>query len=200
MEKRKPPAETQLADLYRLPLGTIRLLRQRGCDIYDARDVVKFLKRTARKPSEWKDFFEEGDDSHEYWKREKTKQEVEGLRLKNAKVSGEMFDKLDGESVQDAWAAALKIKLAERRATYPQLMAGKAEAWIADFVESEDRKMLEELSDLESGLWEQVFEKYASVEGTPADVAEGGNVEAASKTKRKRVVRSKRESGSGVDS
>jgi len=192
VDKRKPPTEQQLSDTYRVPRGTLRSMRQRGCDITDARDVFRMLKRTTRKPDEWKEFFGEDDDSHEYWKREKTKEEVEGLRLKNAKVAGEMFDKADGDKVQDAWATALKLALTERVATFPQLMAGKDEAWIADFVEAEDRKLLTELSDLESGLWREVFDKYAAVEGTSADEAAGGDDKAAGKAHGKRVVRQKR--------
>lgn len=199
MDKRKPPTEQQLCDVYHVTRGQLQSLRTRGADIYDARSVLAFIKKAVRKPPEWKEVFNVDEDSHEFWKKEKTKEEVERLRLANAKASGEMFDKEDGEKVQDAWAAALSIKLSERAATYPQLMAGKDEAWIADFVEGEDRRLREELSDLESGLWQQVFEKYASVEDTSAGQPAGGKAGPAAKADGQRVVRAERESGAGAD-
>jgi len=171
-------------------------MRQRGCDIEDARSVFRMLMRTTRKPDEWKDFFAEDEDSHEYWKREKTKEEVEGLRLKNAKAAGEMFDRVDGDRIQEQASAALRLALLERRGTAPQLLAGKEEAWISDWFDREDHKMLEDLSDLESGLWEEVFEKYAA---TSDDATKGQGTEAKAPKNGKRVVRGKRASGSGSD-
>ena len=185
----KLPSLGQVAWVYRLPEATLKAFRQRGCDVFDAREVFETLEKTSRKPDEWKVFFESKDDSHEHWKLQKTKEEVEGLRLKNAKASGEMFDKLDGERVQDAWASALQIALSERKATVPQLLAGKDEAWISEWMEDEDRKLLSELSDLESGLWKQVYEKYSVIEElaneSPSDEEKGKRVKAKTKAKDK---------------
>ena len=167
----KLPSLGQVAWIYRLPEATLKAFRQRGCDVFDARQVFETLEKTSRKPDEWKEYFENQDDSHEYWKLQETKEKVEGLKLKNAKAAGEMFDKSDGERVQDAWASALQIALSERKATVPQILAGKDEAWISEWIEEEDRKLLAELSDLESGLWKQVYEKY-SVIAESEDVAE----------------------------
>ena len=167
----KLPSLGQVAWIYRLPEATLKAFRQRGCDVFDARQVFETLEKTSRKPDEWKEYFENQDDSHEYWKLQETKEKVEGLKLKNAKAAGEMFDKSDGERVQDAWASALQIALSERKATVPQILAGKDEAWISEWIEEEDRKLLAELSDLESGLWKQVYEKY-SVIAESGDVAE----------------------------
>ena len=167
----KLPSLGQVEWIYRLPEATLKAFRQRGCDVFDARQVFETLEKTSRKPDEWKEYFENQDDSHEYWKLQETKEKVEGLKLKNAKAAGEMFDKSDGERVQDAWASALQIALSERKATVPQILAGKDEAWISEWIEEEDRKLLAELSDLESGLWKQVYEKY-SVIAESGDVAE----------------------------
>ena len=165
--KRKPPSEHQLAEVYHLPVGTLRSMRQRGADVTDARSVFAMLMKTTRKPDEWKDFFaSEDEDSHEYWKREKTKEEVEGLRLKNAKAAGEMFDRADGEKVKEQVAAAFKIGLAERRGTAPQILAGKEEAWISKWMDDADHELLTNLSDLESALWKEVFDQYASSDVT----------------------------------
>ena len=161
--KRKPPSEEQLAAVYRVPLGTLRSMRTRGCDPTDARTVFAMLMKTTRKPDQWKDFFaSEDEDSHEYWKREKTKEEVEGLRLKNSKAAGEMFDRVDGDRIMQQIAAAFKLGLSHRRGTSPQMLAGKDEAWIAEWTEEEDQKLLEELSDLGSALWKEVFDSYAT--------------------------------------
>lgn len=185
----KVPSLGQLAMVYRISDATLKAFRQRGCDVTDAREVFRMLEKTTRKPDEWKDFFTETDDSHENWKKEKTKEEVEGLRLKNAKASGEMFDKVDGERIQEAWASALKLALAERRATVPQLLAGKDEAWISDYMQEDDRKMEGNLSDLESGLWRQVYEQYSVVTEPSADATKVSGIEAPAKEKRQRVVR-----------
>lgn len=177
-----------MAEIYRLEPGLLSRWQKEGIDIFDARRVA-LRAISSRTPAkgwvEVKDeLFSDDEQSHEFWKREKTKEEVEGLRLKNAKIAGEMFDKGDGDKVQDAWATALQLALAERKATYPQLMAGKDEAWIADFVEGEDRELLVKLADLESGLWQQVFEKYAGLEGPSPDEAKGGKNPSTRKTKR----------------
>lgn len=193
------PTITQASTIYHLPLGTLRAMRQRGCDIFDAREVVAMLSKTTRKPDEWKGFFEDNDDSHEHWKKAKTKEEVERLRLINSKASGEMFDKSDGERIQEAWASALQLALMERQATAPQMLAGKDEAWIADWIEEENRKILEQLSDLESGLWEQVYDNYAQDESSPTDEETGGKPKAQAQADGQRMVRAKRKSGSGSD-
>ena len=176
--RRQPLSENQLAEVYHLPINTLRSMRQRGADTYDARSVFKMLMKTTRKPDEWREFFASDDeDSHEYWKREKTKEEVEGLRLKNAKAAGEMFDRADGDRVQEQVAAAFKIGLSERRGTAPQVLAGKDEAWISHWMEEADHELLTNLSDLNSGLWKEVFDEYAA-----SDVGKGsGSTKPAAK-------------------
>lgn len=72
------------------------------------------------------------------------------------------FDRADGELIQEAWGSALNMALAERQATVPQLLGGKEEAWIADWMEKADRKLQADLSDLESGLWREVLCSYGS--------------------------------------
>jgi len=86
----------------------------------------------------------------------------------------------------------LKLALAERQATAPQMLAGKDEAWIAEWIEEENRKLQSELAELESGLWRQVYENYQS-EGASADAEEGEQPPPKAKAKRKPVVRGKRE-------
>ena len=189
----KFPGSNQIAALYRVPVQTLSSMRQRGCDVTDAREFFRALMKTTRKPDEWREFFAEADeDSHEHWKKQKTKEEVERLRLMNSKAGGEMFDRADGERIQEAWASALNLALAERQATAPQLLAGKDEAWIADWFEDENRKVRENLSDLESALWQQVYERYAKTEESSVDGETGGKRPTQAKKDSKRVVRGKR--------
>lgn len=94
--------------------------------------------------------FSEDGESHEHFKKVKTQAECERSRLQNARMAGEVFDRADGDRIQAAWASALKLALAERRATAPQVLAGKDEASIADFFDSQDHRLLADLSNLES--------------------------------------------------
>jgi len=165
-------------------------MKARGADPSDARTVFAALRETTRKPDAWRDFFETGDqDSHDYWKKEKTKEEVERLRLANAKSAGDMFDRVDGEAVMVSWASALNLALAELKATLPPQMAGLDEASVEVRLDEEFRKLQENLSDLESQLWQKVYDKYRTgIEEAPADETSGGDRKAPAKKDRKPVV------------
>ena len=189
----------ELAAFWRVPIGTMRGWKTKGADPKDPRQVFTLLRKTTRKPDMWREVFETDDeDSHEFWKKEKDKEAAISLRLKNEKARGEVFERDDGEAVQSAWGSALVLAITERRGTEPQLLAGKDEAWIAEYMEEKDRRMLAELSDLESGLWQQVYEKYATGE-TSSDEEKGGAYPPQGKADGKRVVRRKRQSGSGAN-
>lgn len=152
--------------------------------------MFKALIDSTRKPDSWKEFFETPDqDSHDYWKKEKTKEEVERLRLANAKSAGDMFDRVDGESVMVSWASALNLALAEMRATLPPQIAGLDEASVEARLEEEFRKMQENLSDLESQLWQKVYDKYRTgIEEAPPDEKGSGNRKAPAKKNGKPMV------------
>ena len=171
MPKERKQTLRELADLHKIDHSLLGRWQREGLDIWDSREVaIKALK--SRTPvKSWIEtksslFSDSDEDSHEYWKREKTKEEVEGLRLKNAKAAGEMFDRADGEKVKEQVAAAFKIGLAERRGTAPQILAGKEEAWISKWMDDADHELLTNLSDLESALWKEVFDQYASSDVT----------------------------------
>lgn len=190
----------QLASVYRISPNNIKMMAARGVDVHDAREVVKDIKASSRKPEPWADVFGMDEDTKEFWAREKVKEEVKSLRLKNSKVSGEMLDRADADMVMDAIAAALKLWLAEEKATSPQLLAGKDEVWISDWMETQHDKMLIALSDLGSGLMQKIYDKYAQTEG-PSNAEEvGDGNQATPTTQRKRVVRTKRKPDSGTDS
>lgn len=108
--------------------------------------------------------FSEDGESHEHFKKVKTQAECERSRLQNARMAGEVFDRADGDRIQSPWASALKLALAERRATAPQVLAGKDEASIADCFDSQDHRLLADLSNLESSLWNQVLASYGEAE------------------------------------
>jgi hypothetical protein len=195
MQKRL--TDEQLCSIYRIPNPTLRSIKNKGADIYDARSVIAIIRNSTRKPDEWKDFFEVGDtDSHEYWKKEKTKEEVERLRLANAKSSGEMFDRVDGESVMVAWVSALKLSLAELLATLPPQLAGLDEAGVESRLADEFHKMQANLGDLESELWKKVYDKYSNgTADTPADGEGGGGGNTSTENNSQRVVPPKRQAG-----
>lgn len=160
-----------LAALYDVSLGALQTWDREGVNIRDASVIAVQCLNARRCPAGWrkaKAALLEGEeaDTHEHWKKEKTKEEVEKLRLANAKASGEMFDKVDGERVQIAWAAALDLALSELVGTAPQILAGKDEAGISQWLEEESHRIRVELSDLESELWKEVFDKYAKVDAT----------------------------------
>lgn len=194
----------ELQAIHKIDYGLLGQWQKAGVDIESSVEVAMRAIKSRTPPTEWikvKDLLtQEADtDSHEYWKREKTKEEVERLRLMNSKAGGEMFDRSDGERIQEAWGSALNLALAERQATAPQLLAGKDEAWIADWFEEENRKIRENLSDLESALWQQVYERYAKTEESSTDGETGGKRPTQAKKDGKRMVRGKRQSGSGTN-
>ncbi|MGJ8642187.1 MAG: hypothetical protein ACSHX9_02165 [Luteolibacter sp.] len=168
----------KLAEIHHVDYSLLgRWQREDGLDVSDSRAIAERVLLSQNTVKSWKQaknrIYQSSDgESHEHWKREKTKEEVERLRLANARAAGEVFDKIDGERVQDAWASALQLALAERKATAPQQLAGMDEAGIFAWMEKEDRKLQDELSDLESGLWQQVMAKYA---GEGEEIARTGS-------------------------
>ena len=175
-----------LADIHGIDFGLLGKWQKDGVNISDSTEIAIRAIKSRTPPAEWikvKDCLvqDADEDSHEYWKKAKTKEEVERLRLANSKAAGEMFERADGERIQDAWASALNLAISERGVTAPQVLAGKDEAWIADWFEAEDRRMMEQLSDLESGLWEQVYENYAGTEEPSSDDEEVGKPKAKAK-------------------
>jgi len=163
-------------------------------DVYDSRSIIRKIWSLRTKPPEWTSLHSslvknEDEDSHDYWKKEKTKEEVERLRLANAKSAGDMFDRVDGEAVMVSWASALNLALSELKATLPPQIAGLDEATVEIRLDEEFRKLQENLSDLESQLWQKVYDKYRTgIEEAPADEASGGDRKAPAKKDRKPVV------------
>lgn len=189
----------ELANVFRISSSVLRTWKNLGTDVQDAREVVARIHGMTTRPPTWKPVFNrmlsvEDEDSHEYWKKEKDKAATEGLRLKNAKAAGDMFDRADGERVQRAWAAALNLALAEMLAKLPEQIAGRDHAVVSDILDNEFHRVQEELADLESSLWYQIFDEYAK--GPSPDEGSGGSDQTAPAPNGKRVVRGKRKSGS----
>lgn len=183
------------ASIYKVPEATLRGIRAKGGDPWDARSIVSLLRKTTRKPDTWVDFFKEDEDSPEYWKKEKEKETVRGLRLKNSLAEGEQFKREDVDAATMQLGSAFKLALMEARAQLPPQLAGLDEAGVDRILDAEIRKILTNLSDLGSALWNQIREKYARGEdnsqpGDGSDAAQPG-------PNSQRLVSRKRAAGSG---
>lgn len=184
-----------LAEIHKVSRENLTMWKKQGVDIWDSRAVISKIQSLRRVPPTWAAtwnllFKSSDEDSHDFWKREKTKEEVEKLRLQNSKLAGEMFDRGDGEKIQQLWAATLATLAAEKKGTWPQVMAGKTEAELEEMLEVEWHDFLVNLSDLESAAWEETFRRYAGLETegleeSPANAAKKSGRKAAKKTKRK---------------
>lgn len=182
--------DADFARIYRLPEGTLRGMKAKGADPSDARTILSLLRKTSRKPDTWADFFKEDEDSPEYWKKEKEKETVRGLRLKNALAEGEQYRREDVDAAKMQLGSAFKLALMEARAQLPPQLAGLDEAKVDQILDAEFRKMLANLSDLESAMWNQIREKYAR--GEENSQPGGGGDEAQPGPDRKPVVPRKR--------
>lgn len=173
-------SDEDFARIYKIPEATLRGLRAKGGDPSDARTIFALLRKTTRKPDTWIDFFKEDEDSPEYWKKEKEKETVRGLRLKNALAEGEQYRREDVDAAKMQLGSAFKLALMEARAQLPPQLAGLDESGVDRILDAEIRKILANLSDLESATWNQIREKYARGEensqpGGGSDAPEPGS-------------------------
>ena len=182
-----------LEEIHKVSFEKLSIWKKQGVDIYDSRAIISKIQSLRRVPptwaATWNLLFKAADeDSHDYWKREKTKEEVEKLRLQNSKLAGEMFDRQDGEKIQQLWAATLATVLAEKQGTWPQVLAGKSEAEIEEYLAGQMHDIRENLSDLESAAWQETFDRYAGIgeglEESPAVGAKGKGRKATKTAKR----------------
>lgn len=189
--------DEELCFIYKLPTQTLRGIRNKGGDLTDARSVVGMIRKTTRKPDTWRDFFESEDEtSHEYWKKEETKEKVKKLALANSLAEGEQFKREDVDAAKLALGSAFKLSLMEAKATLPPQLVGLTEAEIEKLLDGVFRKTLENMSDMSSVLWTQIIEKYARNEDSEADTGAGGSSDASqSGPDGKRVVPRKRAAG-----
>jgi len=190
--------DEELCFLYKLPTQTLRGIRNKGGDLTDARSVVGMIRKTTRKPDTWRDFFEAEDEtSHEYWKKEETKEKVKKLALANSLAEGEQFKREDVDGAKLALGSAFKLSLMEAKATLPPQLVGLTEAEIEKLLDAVFRKTLENMSDMSSTLWTQIIQKYARDEDGETDTgkSDGGNAPEPGPDG-KRVVPRKRAAGS----
>lgn len=173
-------SDEELGFLYRLPNGTLRGLKSKGCDVTDARSVVGAIRKSTRKPDEWREFFEgEDETSHEYWKKEETREKVKKLQLANSLAEGEQYKREDVDAAKMALGSAFKLSLMEAKATLPPQLTGLTESEIEKVLDDVFRKTLENMSDLQSQLWTQIRDKYARGDDTGSDIEQGGGGDAA---------------------
>jgi hypothetical protein len=192
-------SDEELGFLYRLPNGTLRGLKSKGCDPTDARSVVAAIRKSTRKPDEWREFFEgEDETSHEYWKKEETREKVKKLQLSNSLAEGEQYKREDVDAAKMALGSAFKLSLMEAKATLPPQLTGLTEAEIEKVLDDVFRNTLQNMSDLQSQLWTQIRDKYARSDDNGPDTEQGGSGDAAKPgSNRKPVVPRKRKAGAG---
>lgn len=193
-----------LSPIYRVAEKNLGKWQAEGLDVYDAREVVRKIWKGRTKPPEWDRTFGEltagaGEDTKEYWQKEKLKEDAEWGRIRNAKARGECFDRADGEAAQLALSSAFKLALAEMEATLPPILAGMDEAGISEKLSEKYRELLEHLADDSSALWEEIYSKYATGdESESAQPAGAVGAKAKAEGKRQRGVRAQRAIGSGA--
>ena len=190
-----------LADIYRISDVKLGQYQHQGVDIRDAREVVKKIWSHRSKPPEWQDAIAnltaEDESSHEYWKKEETKEKVNKLRLQNSLIEGEQFKREDVDAATMALGSAFKLALMEAKSVLPPQLVGLTEAEIEKLLDGVFRRTLENMSDLSSSTWTQIKEKYARGEDAGQDSGSGGAGDAPKPgSDGKPVVPRKRASGS----
>lgn len=191
-----------LAEIHRVSDVILGKYQAQGVDIWDTRAVFKKLWSQRTKPPEWRELIHEltaeDESSHEYWKKEETKERVKKLQLANSLAEGEQFKREDTDAANMALGSAFKLALMEAKATLPPQLVGLTEAEIEKLLDGVFRKTLENMSDLRSQLWTQIKDKYARGEDARQDSIESGSGDAAKPgPDGKQVVPRKRKAGAG---
>lgn len=190
-----------LAEIHRVSDVKLGQYVNQGCDIWDTRAVVRKIWFQRQKPPEWQALFDEltkeDENSHDYWKKEETKEKVNKLRLQNSLIEGEQFKREDVDAATMALGSAFKLALMEARSVLPPQLVGLTEAEIEKLLDAVFRRTLENMSDLSSSTWTQIKEKYARGEDAGQDIGPGGTGDAPEPgSNGKRVVSRKRAPGS----
>lgn len=190
-----------LAEIHRISDVKLGQYANQGVDIWDTRAVVKKLWHQRLKPPEWTALLDEltaeDESSHEYWKKEETKEKVNKLRLQNSLIEGEQFKREDVDAATMALGSAFKLALMEAKSVLPPQLVGLTEAEIEKLLDGVFRRTLENMSDLSSSTWTQIKEKYARGEDAGQDSGPGGTGNATEPgSNGKQVVPRKRAPGS----
>jgi hypothetical protein len=190
-----------LAEIHRISDVKLGQYANQGVDIWDSRAVIRKLWTQRVKPPEWTVLFDEltaeDESSHEYWKKEETKEKVNKLRLQNSLIEGEQFKREDVDAATMALGSAFKLALMEAKSVLPPQLVGLTEAEIEKLLDGVFRRTLENMSDLSSSTWTQIKEKYARGEDAGQDSGPGGTGNATEPgSNGKPVVSRKRASGS----
>lgn len=200
--KMKEVSIRTLAEIYRISDVKLGQYQKQGVDIWDAREVIRKMWNQRTKPPEWAEVISalaaEDETSHEYWKREETKEKVNKLRLQNSLIEGEQFKREDVDAATMALGSAFKLALMEAKSTLPPQLVGLTEAEIEKLLDAVFRKTLSDLSDLSSTAWTQIKAKYANSDDRQ-DSGSGGAGDASKPgPDGKPVVQRQRKAGSGA--
>ena len=172
-----------LAEIHRISDVKLGQYAAQGVDIWDSRAVIKKLWFQRLKPPEWTaligDLTAEDETSHDYWKKEETKEKVNKLRLQNSLIEGEQFKREDVDAATMALGSAFKLALMEAKSVLPPQLVGLTEAEIEKLLDGVFRRTLENMSDLSSSTWTQIKEKYARGEDAGQDSGSSSTSDAA---------------------
>jgi hypothetical protein len=163
-----------LAKIHNVSESILSRWKAAGINIQDSREIVKKVWASRTTAPTWQstiDGLQGGLDSNSerYWRREKLKREAEKLELQNAMSRGEMFRREDTDAANMALGSAFKLAIMESQSVLPPQLAGLNEAEIEKVLADHNRRMLSDLSDLSSGLWQAVMAKHRNTgEADPA--------------------------------
>ena len=162
-----PVSITDLAEIHKISDSLLSRWKREGTDVYDSRAVVSRIWNSRRKAPEWEatvDALTKGANaagSHEEIRRLKTQAELRRLDLINGRLAGDSFAKDDCQQVMASLGSALTLGLTEMSATLPSLLEGLDASGVSVPLDAAIYKLREQLGDLESELWQKVYE------GTP---------------------------------
>jgi phage terminase Nu1 subunit (DNA packaging protein) len=177
---------TDLAELHHLDDKTLGTWQKQGTQIFDTRELVLKIFHSRKRPPEWVaviDRITQGGDagSHEALKKDKTAGEVRRLDLINSRLSGDSFAKEDCQQVMASLGSALTLGLTEMSATLPSQLEGLNAEGVSLLLEAAIYKLREQLADLESDLWQRVYQE--TPEMAAAAKPENKTVRISTKTK-----------------
>lgn len=165
MATSKAPTLVSLAKLHHVAESILSRWQKQGIDIYDSRAVCLKVWNARKTAPEWSETIDAmrsdlDEGSERYWRREKLKRETEKLQLHNDLASGEQYKRADVDAANLALGSAFKLALSESESVLPPQLVGLSEAEIEKVLRDMNRKLLTDLSDMQSGLWQGILAKY----------------------------------------
>lgn len=183
--KNKPmPSNFSLVDLeaiHHVSNSVLSRYRREGIDVHDSRSIVEKIFSLRVKPPEWIATFDAiagpaDSNSTHYQRLRKLKAEAVKIELHNDRAKGDSYAKADCEAIQLAWSAALNLGFTEMLAMLPPQLAGLDESGLEKRLSEEFRKLQTHLSDLESELWEKIYQQFNTRQSDEPNTATKGTL------------------------